>query len=76
LALQAYFSEVDRLPGGNTVWICKGPRTLKARIEHKAGRDYSPEEIAASNIRPAGAVGGKAIVPRIVRGLELAEPIA
>lgn len=62
--LKQFFGGVIGFPG-RKVWECVNPRydTADAVLKTSA---FTPEDIASANIRPAGAVGGNAIVPRIV----------
>ncbi len=70
--LRLTFGVVVRI-GGNSrapVWMCLWP---KPGCEDSV-YTYTDEEIAAANIRPFGAVGRNAIVPRIVEQMLCLRP--
>jgi hypothetical protein len=65
--LRIFFAEVDRIEDEDSapVWSVAGPDIPQAR-SYLDGFRFTAEEIAAANVRPAGAVGRSPIVVRIV----------
>lgn len=63
--LEKFFHEVDRVPKKSCpLWVCRG-RLLHMIINDPAmNQAWDADEILAANIRPAGAVGANALVPR------------
>lgn len=50
---------------GNTIWGCSAPKTASVFFALN-GFKFTDKEIEIANIRPSGAVGRDAIVPRFV----------
>lgn len=63
--LQQFFGVVERIPGRSCpLWVCRNPDgVLPVQFMRQVG-EFTAEEIACANIRPVGAVGANALVPR------------
>lgn len=65
--LESYFQEVDPVARASCpLWVCRVPYATQAIGFCLQCGDYTPAEIACANIRPVGAVGANALVPRFV----------
>lgn len=61
------FAEVDKHRySGGVWWSCRGAKSVTAAGMMARLGPLSPEELEVCTIRPVGAVGGRAFLPRVV----------
>lgn len=68
--VREFFGEVDvRFYHGSAVFTCRCPIASSAFEVLENGGEFTADELNTCTIRPVGAVGGNAIVPRIVASI-------